>query len=164
MNPAIQTAEIARIAEMLAPMCDGDEGLLADMLEGETEIDRLLARLWEQVARDTETLTGIKERSEALSIRKKRTEARRDTFKAAIGKVLRAGKLSGFQLPEVTFSVRDGSPKLEIVDPSAVPTEYLEPKYAPSMTAIKDAFADAGELPNWLTRVEAKDVVTARTK
>ena len=58
MNLAIQTAEIARIAEMLAPFCDGDESLFHDMMTGESPVDRVIARIWEQVARDTEMLAN----------------------------------------------------------------------------------------------------------
>lgn len=164
MNAQVQLAELRRISEALAPLCDGDEQLLADMLEGESSIDRMLARLWEQVARDTETLTGIAVRKAALTERQDRIERRVENFKRAIGDVLMAGGIKKFELPEVTLSVRPGKAKLAIADKDAVPSDYQRATYSPDKTAINAAFEGADALPNWLTREPAKPVVSARTK
>lgn len=164
MNQMVKIAEIARIAEMLAPHCDGDEQLFADMMEGESDVARVLSRIWEQVARDTEILAGIKERKATLAERECRIEARHVAGKAALGQVLRAAHLSKFELPEVTLSVRDGKSKLEIVNKDAVPEEYQRATYSPDKTLINETFADADDLPNWLTRSDARPVVTARAK
>ncbi len=164
MNAFVQINELRRIAEVLAPMCDGDDELLADMLEGCSDIDRMLARLYEQFARDGESVEGIKARMTALNERLHRIEARRENFKRAIGDVLTAGAIKKFELPEVTLSVRAGKPKLVITDKDAVPGEYQRATYAPDKTAINEAFADSETLPNWLTFEPAKPVVTARTK
>jgi Siphovirus Gp157 len=164
MNPNLQAAEIARIAEMIAPLCDGDEALLHDMMTGETDIDRIAGRMWEQVARDGETLAGIKERTAALSERKGRIEARQEAFKAGIGKLLRAARLSKLELPEVTLSVRDGKATLRVVSDDAVPHEFCTLVRKPIKATINEAFADAQKLPNWLVREEGRDVVTARVK
>jgi len=164
MNQMVKLAEIERIAEMLAPYCDGDEQLFHDMLTGESDIDRVASRIWEQVARDTEILAGIKERKAILAERQDRLERRAEAGKAAIGEVLRRAHLKKLELPEVTLSVREGKPKLEIVDKDAVPASFQRATYAPDKTAINEAYNDSDALPNWLTRLDAKPVVTARTK
>lgn len=164
MNAHIKLAEIERIAEMLAPFCDGDEQLFHDMMQGESPVDQVAQRIWEQVARDTEILAGITVRKANLDERKARIENRVDAGKAAIGEVLRRAKLKKLELPEVTLSVRDGNPKLEIVDKNAVPSEFQRASYSPDKTAINAAFADKAELPNWLVRTPAKDIVTGRVK
>jgi hypothetical protein len=164
MNQQIKIAELARIAEQIAPMCDGDEPLLQDMLEGETDLIPLVTRMHEQVARDTEMLSGIKERADSIRERKARIENRRDAFKAAIGKVMRAVHLSKIELPEVTYSVRTGNPKLVVTDKLAVPLDLCETKAEPSAAKIKEAFESADGLPNWLVREPVTDIVTARTK
>jgi hypothetical protein len=164
MNQIVKLAEIERIAEMLAPFCDGDEQLFHDMMQGESSVDYVASRIWEQVARDAEILAGIKERKARLAERQDRLERRAEAGKAAIGEVLRRAKLKKLELPEVTLSVRDGKPKLEIADKDAVPSAFQRATYAPDKTAINEAFDDSDALPNWLTRVPAKAVVTARTK
>jgi len=164
MNQMVKLAEIERVAEMLAPYCDGDEQLFHDMMLGESPVDRVAARIWEQVARDTEILAGIKERKAAISERQERLERRVEAGKAAIGEVLRRAKLSKLELPEVTLSVRDGKPKLEITDKDAVPEEFLRWKSEPNKTEINAAFEGKTDLPNWLTLTPARDVVTGRTR
>lgn len=164
LNIRLEADAIARIAEQIAPMCDGDEELLQGMMTGETDIDHLVRRIHEQVARDDETLAGIKDRQDDLTSRKARITRRRDAFKSGIGKLLRAARLTKLELPEVTYSVRDGKPTLRVVDPDAVPEEYQRVKTEPDKTAINEAFAQSESLPNWLVREPAGDVVTMRTK
>lgn len=164
MNAPVQMAEIARAAEYLAPYCDGDEQLFLDMLEGETDLFRIIGRIHEQIARDEEMLTGIAARKANLKEREERIASRVIASKALIGKFLRSAKLPKIELPEATYSVRDGKPSLKVVDPAAVPDALCRTKSEPDKSAINAAYAQAQELPNWLVREPARDVVTARTK
>lgn len=156
--------ELARIAAELDVLCDNDEALFADMMEGETDVHAYVQKLHDSLAADGEMLVGIKARMDDLAERKRRFEARQSATKAAIGKVLRIARLPKIELPEATYSVRDGKPALRVVDPEAVPEGFLRNKPEPDKPAINSAFADAAELPNWLVREPARDVVTARTK
>lgn len=162
----IDLAHIAHAADQFDLLLGGDddERLFHDMLCGETDIDHMVSRLHEQRARDGEMLVGIKARAEALAERKQRIEARCDAAKALIGKILRAGHLLKLELPEVTYSVRDGKPVLKVVDPEAVPADLCRTKVEPDKNQINAQFADTGDLPNWLVREPAKDIVTARTR
>lgn len=164
MTAPIQLAEIARIADMLAPYCDGDERLFADMIEAETDVHYFVGKLHGQIASDGELLTGITERQADLAERKRRLSERVTASKAAIGQFLRAAMLPKIELPEATYSVRDGKPTLRVIDPEAVPAEYQRSRPEPDKTKINEAFAAADALPNWLALEPARDVVTARTK
>lgn len=164
MNAPIQQAEIARIADQLSILCDDDEQLFHDMLIGESDIDRIVQRIYDQMARDEEILVGISQRQGAIAERKQRITARVAASKAAIGQFLRAGQLTKLELAEVTISVRGGKPTLRVLDPAAVPTEFQRSKPEPDKPAINTAFADVDTLPNWLARDPARDVVTMRTK
>lgn len=164
MNHQVQMGEIARIAEQLSILCDDDEQLFHDMLQGESDIDRIVQRIFDQMARDEEILAGIKQRQDAIAERKQRITARVAASKAAIGQFLRAGQLTKLELAEATFSVRDGKPSLRVLDPDAVPADYQRVKAEPDKPAINDAFKDADTLPNWLARDPARDVVTIRTR
>jgi Siphovirus Gp157 len=164
MNAHFDLNALAREAEGLDQICGGDERLFADMMLGETNIDRIVLRIHEQVARDDEMLVGIAERQKAIAARKQRIETRRDGAKALIGKVLRIARLPKLELPEVTYSVRDGKAKLIVTDPLAVPEEYNAVSWSPDKRKINEAFAEAESLPNWLVREPAKDVVTGRAR
>jgi hypothetical protein len=164
MNHAVQLAEVARIAEQLAILCDDDERLFADMLEGETDLHAIVGKLHEQIASDNELVAGITQRQAELAERKRRLTDRVTATKAGIGKFLRAAMLAKIELPEATYSVRDGKESLRVVDAEAVPPELCRTKVEPDKTAINLAFAEVDALPNWLTREPARDVVTMRTK
>lgn len=156
-------AELARIAAELDVLCDNDEDLFADMMEGETDVHQYVQKLHDALAGDQELLVGVKARMDDLTQRKRRYEARMAATKAAIGKVLRYARLPKIELPEATYSVRDGKPTLKVVDPEAVPKEYLTLKPQVNKTQINADFNPAGDLPNWLVVEPARDVVTGRT-
>lgn len=165
MNAHFDLSRIAQAADELDTLIgDDDERLFHDMLCGETDIDHIVSRIHEQLARDEEMLTGIAARKDALLEREKRIKARKDAGKGLIGKVLRAGHLLRLELPEVTYSVRDGKPTLKVVDPDAVPDSLQRVKREPDKTAINAEFAGVDALPNWLVREPARDVVTARVR
>lgn len=166
MNAPLQMAEIRRAVEWLRENV-GEEDfdvMLPDFIEGETDIDRIVQRIYDQMARDEEILAGIKLRQEAIAERKQRITARVAASKGAIGQFLRAARLTKLELPEVTFSVRDGKPTLRVLSDDAVPEEYCTLVRKPVKAAINEAFDGETDLPNWLQREPARDVVTARVR
>lgn len=160
----IKLNEIARMAGILADMCEGDEQLFADMMEAEAPAHDIIQRLSNAIAADQELLTGIKERAADLSDRKARYEARIAAGKKAIGAVLRSANLPKVELPDATWSVREGKAKLVVADPEAVPFDFTRVKQEPDKTAINAAFENEEDLPNWLTREPATDIITQRSK
>lgn len=164
MTAAVQLAEIQRIATELDTLCGDDELLFHDMLEGETDLFAIVGKLHQRLAADQELVSGIAERAADLAERKRRLSARIDATKAALGKFLRAAKLPKIEIAEATISVRDGKPKLEVVNPDAVPEALTRINREPDKTAINAAYADAESLPNWLARTEASDIISVRTK
>jgi hypothetical protein len=165
MNAHFDLRRIAQTAAELDELLGGDdERLFHDMLLGCSDIDHVVLRIHEQIARDQEMLAGIAERKAAINERQERIKRRAEAGKALIGKVLRAGHLTKLELPEVTYSVRDGKPSLKVVDPEAVPEPFQRVKAEPDKTKINEHYAEASDLPNWLVRTPPEDVVSARTK
>lgn len=160
----IKLNEIARIAELLEQMCDGDEILFADMMEAEAPAHDIIQRIADAIAEDTMMRVGIDLRIDDLSQRRARFEQRINAGKKAIGMVLRAASLPKVILPEATWSVRDGKAKLVVVDPEAVPFDMTRVKQEPDKAAINAAYAEATELPNWLVREPPTDIITQRSK
>lgn len=164
MNAHFDLGRLTQAAMELDALCGDDEQLFHDMMLGETDVDHVVGRIHEQIARDEEMLVGIKEREAALKDRKQRIAARKDGAKVLIGKVMRVARLTKLELPEVTYSIRDGKPSLKVVDPDAVPDELTRIKREPDKAAINEIYANANELPNWIVREPASDIITARTK
>lgn len=165
MNIQIQTQEIARIAEVLRAMVgDDDERGWADAIEGETDLHKLVNRLHEGIASDSGMVAGIKMRQGDLADRKARIESRIEAQRGAVISLLQAGRVNKVELPEATYSLRDGKARLDIVSDDAVPEEYCTLIRKPVKAAINEAFADAAELPNWIVREPARPVLTMRAK
>lgn len=162
MNNPVKIAEIARIRDQMRELCGDDDDLFMDMMEGESDLFTLVSRIHEQIARDHEMLAGIKERKATISERESRIKSRASASKTAIGALMRAGGITKLELPEVTYSVRDGRAGIEIVDSDAVPDEFCTFKKVPVKSKINESFDPNGPLPNWLTRTEPHDVVTGR--
>lgn len=160
----IDIAQIRREAEALDALCGGDEQLFADMLEGETDLHEIIGRIHDQRARDQEMLDGISLRQAALAERKQRIANREANAKALIGKILRAAMVKKVELPEATYSVRDGKPSLKVVDPDAVPRKFQVEKLTPNKRAINDEYDARSDLPNWLVREPGNDIITVRAK
>lgn len=163
INP-IALAEIKRIGADLNAICGDDEQLFADMTEGESPAQEVINRLHQNRAKAIELIEGIKLREADLKERKARLIAREGAMKSAIGEVLRAAMLSKVELPEATYSVRDGKPKLVVVDEIAVPKLMTRVTRSPDKDEINRVFGDMAQLPNWLAREPAADVVVGRFK
>ena len=163
MNPQIEATNIKRAVDWLVSQCGDDASdMLPDFLEGETDLHKLITRLHEGIANDAGMVTGIKERKADLDTRQKRLEGRIDAQKGAIVMLMQAGKQSKVELPEVTYSLRDGKPKLVVVDAEAVPFDFMRQKFEVDKTAINEEYAGRDDLPNWITLEPAKPILTGR--
>ena len=155
--------EIAQIAEALLALCGGDDRLYADMLSGETNIEGACSKLLEMIEVEEGNVKALTEQMAARKDRRDAAEARIESFKAAIQKIMGAGMITTLRLPEATLSVRPVAAKLKIVDPSAVPEQYCSvPAPKPSLTKINETFNIDGALPNWLSVDPARQTISIR--
>jgi len=141
---------------------DTDERLLIDTIEGETNAVEFIRKLLNDNEQDAGNIEALKVQIEERRLRRQAAEARIDRRKEAIARLLMAAGIKKLPLPEATLSARMGSPKLDVLDEGAVPDELRVPKLVPSKTAINAEYENATTLPNWLTRDEAKPVLTVR--
>jgi outer membrane protein TolC len=159
LNIALQQIEDVKL--MLAG-CDDDERLLLDTIEGETDALSLIRRLLDDNEADEGNIEALKAQIEARRVRRQKAEQRIERRREAIAKLIMAAGVKKVPLPEATLSARMGSASLEVLTEAAVPDEYRKPKLLPSKTLINEAFADAGTLPNWLTRNPPRPTLTVR--
>jgi hypothetical protein len=101
-----------------------DAELLADMIEGETSLFEMVARVVNAIHQDQELLDGIADREHTLKERKERIRYRQAGMKAKIEQALLIFGERKMELPEATLSLTRRAPKLVITDESAVPSQF----------------------------------------
>lgn len=138
-NEAVRQLEAAKVLKHNLGHDAEDLELLADMVEGETDLFEIVERVYNAIKEDEEIITGIKARQEQLTRRKNRYTMSMNRRKAML---LQAVSIldQKIVLPSVTLSKRQGSLSLVITDEQEVPTQYFE-RPAPEINAkaLKDA-------------------------
>ena len=120
---------------------EGDEQLLADTLEGETDIMRLMDRIAEIAIADK--LLGELARGRAQRL-EKRADAARDMLRRMMEEL----GLSKLERGTYTASVALGTPKPVAVDLSELPAEYV--RHSPDTTAIGKALRAGQDVPGYV--------------
>lgn len=137
------------LAELIAayPELEEDEELRADMLEGETDLHRLLSRLINN-ERDADALAkAIAGRISDLQARKARAERRKEAMRSLMFRLMKAAALPKLVLPEATLSVGKKAATVEIVDEDALPENVVRITRAPDKKAIADLLKAGEEVP-----------------
>lgn len=145
------------------PELADDEQLRADMLEGETDIDSVLARLV-NLAADAGTMQdAIKLRMSAMAERKARYERQEDAMRSLIISVMDRASLSKFVLPEATLSLRMVPPAPIVTDADLLTDDCVRIERKPDMKAIKALMESNGALPG-VAMSNGRQSLTIRTK
>lgn len=136
----------AHVADLLAayPELAEDDGLRADMFEGETDMIPLVSRLLRRKLDADMMVSAIKERKGKIADRQARYERQSDGFKALIKSVMIAADLDKLTLPDATVSVTKPRITVEITDENALPQGFVEIRRIPNKAEIKKAL-EAGE-------------------
>lgn len=130
-----------------------DEQLIADMIEGETELLECAGVVVEAID-DTEMLiAGISEYQKTLSERKSRLQSSVARRKGLLLSVMERIGLKKLTLPQATLSARDGRPKVIITDEGSLDSIYQKVTFTPDKTKIaadlnNGVAVDGAELSN----------------
>lgn len=146
MNPQLVQRLTREITDLIAafPELAEDETLRADVLEGETDINGILAKLVQEREAAYAMAEGVKIPVEDLRQRKARLERRGEGYDAAIRRVMDAAGLPKVTLPNATLSITNAAPSITVADESALPDQFWRTKREIDKTAI-NAAAKAGE-------------------
>ena len=122
---AWQSARARLLAE--DPALEHDEAALVDLLGPEEgDVNEVLARLV-RAALHAESMAGAAaERIEAMRERETRFKSRAQTMRGTAFAVMDAIGLRKLELEDVTASVRNGTPSVQVTDIDAVPDLYVE--------------------------------------
>lgn len=139
----------AQIQALVAayPELEEDAMLMADMLEGETELNRVLEKLLNE-RREAETIaTAIKEREGDMSERRKRFERKADGMKKIMLQLMEVAHQDKVTLPEATLSITKPRASVEIMNIDDLPQGYFRSERKPLTAEIKTALEKGNEIP-----------------
>lgn len=139
MRIDLEKIRIKQIVEAIQAAYPDDEQLLADTIEGETELYTIAERLLSANEHDSAMLDALTAQIADRQSRKARFKSRVDARRELILELMQLAKTDKMELPEATISVRKINPKMTIVDADMVPDSYCTFVRKPDMAAIKAA-------------------------
>lgn len=136
-------AHVAALLDQYPEMTE-DEELRADMIEGETDLHRLVDRIL-RIALDAKTMAeAVKARKQEIEARQKRYERKEEGAKKLLRDVLLAADLSKVTLPDATVSITKPRTKVVVTSVDDLPQGYYQIERKPKTADIK-ATLEAGE-------------------
>ena len=145
VSPQMIEQEIANLV-LRYPELESDEQLRADMIEGETGAFEFLSMIVRTIGETNALASGTAEYAKELGERKARLERRVEALRSLAFSIMQKAELRKAELPEATLSVRNGTPRVVIVDESAIPDECTKVVRSPDRTAIKERLARGEEV------------------
>lgn len=141
-----------------------DDPALIDTLDGETTLNERLAKLAISANEDKAFAAACKALVEQYQERSKRIMARSDSKRRLIAWAMQETGQASIPGPQVTLSMRMGSPKL-VIDDEKLSREYMKSKvsYVPDKEAIQAAI-DTGNVPEGVQIDNAEPILTVRVK
>lgn len=157
--------QVSAVATMLRDMLgeEPDYQLLADTLEGETDLYEMSGRILNWIEQEEGTQSALKTQIEDRQARKQRSENRVTAHRQALMALLECASLDKLTLPEATLSLRKVPPKPIVTDETAIPDELCRFTRKPDMAAIK-AEVEAGAVVSGVTFDNGGQSLTIRRK
>ena len=114
----------ALIETLRSTLGEDDAGLLADMVEGETELMEAIDRILAEQVEERIKIEGIQAVTDALRERQDRAKKRIDTLRTAIEQAMDIAGLAKIVRPLATMSLSGRAPKLIVETEAEIPTTY----------------------------------------
>lgn len=108
----------------LGEMIGDDAELLADTVEGQTDIHEAIAAVFASMDEDDILLTGIAARTDELTARKQRISKRITAKRAIIEHAMSIAEIKTIEAPLATLSLKRKPPGLIIEDEAVVPASF----------------------------------------
>ena len=105
-----------------------DQELVRDMLEGETNLNEMIAQTVQSLDEDMILEIGLKEIVGALRQRHERIKKRIENKRAAIEQAMLIAERKTMELPTMTITLKDKPAALVVVDESRIPGDYWQPQ------------------------------------
>jgi len=123
------------------PGLSEDDHALADTLDGISDLDQMIVAVMRTADDDAMLVAGIEARMTELKERHARLEMRIATKRDIVGRVMERADIRKIEAPDFTLSLRNGAPKVTIIDEGLIPPSYWREKITKSIdrAALSDA-------------------------
>jgi len=146
---------------------EGDDQLLADMLEGATELNELLTKIVRHKREAEANAAGARadaaQYADPLYSRAERYDKRVEAMRELALSLMQFADVKRIELPIATLSIHAGSQKVIITDEAALPEDCWRVSREPNKTVIKERLA-AGEALPGAAMSNAEPYLNMRTK
>lgn len=115
-------------AKLLADIPDLDSDTLSDTLEGLTDLREMLAEVLRSALDDEAMLSSLALRIADMRARHDRLEERARRKRRLVLTVLIDAEIPKLTAPDLTASVRQGAPTLELIAEECIPAAYWKPQ------------------------------------
>lgn len=122
---------------------EDDAELVADSIEGETNLKEAVAWALDQIDEGDVLVIGLKAKEGAFAERRHRIEERNERLRALIEQALVLAEGEALRLPVATLSLTKVKPAPVIDDEAAIPSEFFTPVPQPAPKLDKDALRAA---------------------
>ena len=123
----------------------GDEGmaLLADTLEGETNLLEAIDTALREIDETEILISGLKEKEGQFYTRRRAMEERLKRFPALIEQAMAVTELSQLRRPTATLSLRTVPPDVVVLQEAEIPSQFFIPQPPPPPKLDKAALRNA---------------------
>jgi hypothetical protein len=162
----MDAATVARHVDALFaafPEMADDEALRADMVEGETDLHRVVGRALDHRMEARTMVKAMAERKADLAERTARWQRREDAMDVLIKGLMDVAGLERLVLPEATISINKARASVEITDEAELPQGFVKLIRQPDKTAIGEALKAGADVPGAVLTFNEPSI-TVRTK
>lgn len=139
-------AEIAKLISSYPELQDDDE-LKMDMIEGETDLLKLLVKALNARQEANMMAEAVGVREEAMKARRQRFERQADYYKRVLQMLVEATGQEKIQLPEATLSLMTPRYSVNVTDINELPQGFFALERKADKVAIKGALMNGEKIP-----------------
>ncbi|MBX5021185.1 siphovirus Gp157 family protein [Rhizobium lentis] len=141
----VRQAEAAKrlVASLRLQGADGDEDLVADTIEGQTDLKEAIEIALAEIDECDVLIVGLKAKEDEFATRRRRIEERVDRIRATIEQAMLTTEQQSFRLSRATVSINRRQPGLIVNNEADIPTRFWIEQERPAPKLDKKSLTEA---------------------